>query len=341
MHCIEPIESANDYGAGIALQARSRKTMAQTGGVEGGAWIGAELLPLFAIAMAVLDENGVLLEANAGFLRLIHGEAMLQPGAPAARLFQQPTFSALSGATADAQGEVHRGLLTVGDTGQTRTLRARVWRAGACLRVLAEFDVQELEQLYDTVLELNHNYVSVQAELAQSNLKLQQREAQVIALSLTDVMTGVGNRRRLEQALPLEVNRAERSGTKLCALMADLDYFKRINDSFGHEAGDKVLAAFGALLRGQTRPTDIVARYGGEEFVILMPHTDLAQALIAAERIRAALAAARIEPLPDGVTASFGVAELAADEKGDALLRRIDAALYAAKQAGRNRVLAG
>lgn len=341
MPVIGQAESANDHGSCIGLETHPRKIAGRIGGAEKDAWISAELLPLLAIAMAALDENGFLLEANAGFLRLINDGGKLPVGAQVARFFQQPTLSALNGATADANGEIHRGLMTIGDSGRMRTLRARVWRAGACLRVQAEFDVQELEQLYDTVLELNRNYADVQAELAQSNFKLQQREAQVLALSLTDVMTGVGNRRRLEQALPLEINRVERSGTRLCALMADLDYFKRINDGHGHEAGDKVLTVFGALLRGQTRPTDIVARYGGEEFVILMPNSGLAQALVAAERIRETLATTRIEPLTDAVTASFGVAELAAGEKGDALLRRIDAALYAAKHAGRNRVLAG
>ncbi len=312
-----------------------------------GAWITADLAPLLAIAMATLDEGGVLVEANAGFMRVIGHAGPMPPGFPAARFFLQPSFSALSAVLADTaaiddHGEVHRGLLTNGEyAGKTRTLRGRVWRAGTSLRVPAELDVEELEQLYDTVLELNRDYASTQAALAQANLKLQQREAQVLVLSLTDVLTGVGNRRRLEEALPLEVNRVERNGTGLCALMADLDYFKRINDGFGHEAGDKVLAAFGDLLLRQTRPTDIVARYGGEEFVILLPHTRLDYALVAAERIRAALAAAHIEPLPDGVTASFGVAELAVGEKGDALLRRIDAALYSAKQSGRNRVVAG
>jgi two-component system cell cycle response regulator len=93
-----------------------------------------------------------------------------------------------------------------------------------------------------------------------------------------------------------------RSG--LCALMADLDHFKRVNDTYGHEAGDKILAAVGDLLRRQTRATDIVARFGGEEFVVLMPHTYLENALGTAERIRAAVAACRVEPLPDPVTAT-------------------------------------
>jgi len=306
------------------------------------AWITPELAPLLAIAAASLDQDGILLEANAGFMRLINGEAPQQIGAHAAPFFRQPDFAALSRAAAGADGEIHRGLLTMGDyMAHTRTLRGRVWRAGAQLRVLAEYDVEELERLAATVLELNRDYASAQIELAQTNLKLKQREVQLLTVSLTDALTGVGNRRRLEQALPLEFSRFERSGTCLSAIMADLDHFKRVNDTYGHEAGDIVLAAFGAMLRAQTRPTDIVTRFGGEEFVILMPHTNLEQALIAAERIRAALAAARFSPLPGAITGSFGAAELARGEQADALLRRADLALYEAKQSGRNRVVAG
>ena len=123
--------------------------------------------------------------------------------------------------------------------------------------------------------------------------------------------------------------------------MADLDHFKRVNDIYGHEAGDSVLAAFGGLLGEQMRPTDIVPRFGGEEFVVLMPDTDLENAVAAAERVRMAFAALRVKPLPDPVKASFGVTGFAAGEQGDDLLRRIDQTLYAAKRSGRNRVVVG
>ena len=344
MHSDRHLKSASEQqsaGASPSIQPEP------DGRGGGGDWISAELAPLLAIAMATLDEDGVLVEANAGFMRVIGHAGTTPLGFPAARFFLQPPFSALSAASAGAaavgsEGEVHRGLLTIGDyAGKTGTLRGRVWRVGRSLRVLAELDVEELERIFDTLLGLNRDYAIAQAELAQTNLKLQQSGARVLALSLTDALTGVGNRRWLEEALPLEVNRVERNGTSLCAFMADLDHFKRINDGFGHEVGDKVLAAFGALLRAQSRPTDILARYGGEEFVVLMPHTRLEHALVVAERIRASIAATPIEPLPDGVTTSFGVAELGIGEKGDALLRRIDAALYRAKQSGRNCVVAG
>jgi two-component system cell cycle response regulator len=263
-------------------------------------------------------------------------------GARVTRFFIQPDFATLARAHGGADGEIHHGLLTVGDyLGRSRSLRTRIWRVNGQLRVLAEYDIEELEQLYATVLELNRDYAGAQFELAQTNLRLQQREAQILAVSLTDPLTGVGNRRRLEQALALEISRAERTDGTLCAFMADLDHFKRVNDTYGHEAGDKVLAAFSYLLRRCTRATDVVARFGGEEFVVLMPATDLVQASAIGERIRGEFAACRVEPLPDPVMASFGVAELKAGEQGHALLRRADSALYAAKQLGRNCVAGG
>lgn len=305
-------------------------------------WFAPELDPLLAVVTATLDEKGSLIQANAGFLRLIKTEGRQPIGQSVARFFRQPDFAALAGMPAGADGEIHRGLLTMGDyMGQTRTLHARVWRTKGKFRVLAEYDIEELEHLYETVLELNRDYASAQLELAQINLKLQQREAQITALSLTDPLTNVGNRRLLDESLPREISRAVRTGYKFCLAMADIDHFKRVNDSHGHEAGDKVLAAFGDLLRRQTRPTDIVTRFGGEEFVVMMPHTALEQALVVAERMRTELAGTLIEPLTAPVTASFGVAELLANEQGNALLHRADQALYKAKQSGRDRVVAG
>jgi two-component system cell cycle response regulator len=305
-------------------------------------WIARNLEPLSAVVAATLNEDGTLIEANAGFLRIVKLEGQDAIGAHVSRFFLQPNFATLAHADAGADGQVYRGLLTMGDQiASARTLRARVWRLDSRLRLLAEYDIEELERLNEKMLELNRDYANAQLELAQTNLKLQQREAQIVALTLTDSLTGLGNRRRLEQSLATEINRARRTGGSLCAFMADLDHFKRINDDFGHEAGDKVLAAFGELLRRETRATEILARAGGEEFVVLMPQTDLGRGFATAERIRTAFAAARIEPMPYGITASFGMAELAAGEQGDAFMRRVDKALYKAKHSGRNCVVVG
>jgi signal transduction histidine kinase len=135
---------------------------------------------LLAVVTATVDESGTLLAANAGFLRLI-GLPELPAVAPRAdQYFLQPDFATLLRLQPDKQGMLHQGLLTIGEyAGQTRSLRATVWRDGSCLRVLAEFDIDDLERLTATVLDLNRDYSQAQTELALANLKLQQREVQL------------------------------------------------------------------------------------------------------------------------------------------------------------------
>jgi diguanylate cyclase (GGDEF)-like protein len=190
------------------------------------------------------------------------------------------------------------------------------------------------------MLELNQESSVAQNTLTRANVNLKQREVQILEASLTDALTGVGNRRKLEQALATEISRVRHDGSALSAIMTDVDHFKRVNDEYGHGVGDKVPVQLGALLRSQTRQTDIVARFGGEEFIVLMPHTSLAQAAAKAENLRGALAAELIEPLARPVTASFGVAELSGEEDGESFLGRVDKALYRAKEGGRNQVVA-
>lgn len=305
-------------------------------------WLGPELEHLTAVVAGTLDDQGVLLAANVGFLRLVSENGREALGVSVASFFVQPTFDVLRHAPSGADGEVFRGLLTVGEyRGRTRSLLGSLRRVGGELRLLAEHDVVDLERLCDTVLALNRDYAETQLQLAYANHKLQQREAQIVELSLTDALTGVGNRRKLEQALVVEVARAARTGAALSALMVDLDHFKRINDHHGHDVGDRVLAAFGGMLRAQTRATDIVTRFGGEEFVVLLPNSTLAQAVSWAERVRLAIADFVVLPEPIPLTASFGAGELRPGESAEALVHRIDEALYEAKQSGRNRVVAG
>ena len=154
-----------------------------------------------------------------------------------------------------------------------------------------------------------------------------------------DVLTGLGNRRKLDEAFCIETNRIERNGGKLCVMMADIDHFKHINDRYGHDAGDYVLVHFAKLMRLLVRPTDILARTGGEEFVVLMPHTELWKAVVTAERLRSSFAERHVGKLNEPVTVSIGVAELEHGESRDSLLHRADQALYQAKRSGRDKVV--
>jgi len=156
-------------------------------------------------------------------------------------------------------------------------------------------------------------------------------------LATTDDLTGLGNRRMLESRIPLETERASRYREHLSLVLFDLDHFKLVNDIWGHEMGDKVLARIAEKASALIRAADSIFRWGGEEFIILAPYTDLEGAKALAEKLRAALAG-EIHGKAGHVTASFGVTEWRPGELEPEWFKRVDRALYLAKNSGRNRV---
>jgi diguanylate cyclase (GGDEF)-like protein len=180
--------------------------------------------------------------------------------------------------------------------------------------------------------------------LQRENLDLTVRNRMLSEVSTRDSLTGLYNRWFVLEKIDSELNRALRHGSPMSLLMLDLDHFKRINDTFGHTAGDQVLQGIGRLLRESCRVYDVPGRYGGEEFCIVLPETKSGNTTVVAERIRQKLAASEL-PCGDGsiaVTASIGIA---GTDSSDAavlspaeLIERADRALYAAKNRGRNRV---
>jgi diguanylate cyclase (GGDEF)-like protein len=157
-----------------------------------------------------------------------------------------------------------------------------------------------------------------------------------------DALTGLNNRRWLDDRLPRLVRRCARSSSPVALLLIDIDHFKRFNDELGHLAGDQVLAAVAAAILRSVRPTDLAARYGGEEMVVILPDTSMDGALHAAERLRDHVEALRVVG-PDGralppVTVTVGAAVLGEGDSADSLVARADAAMYRGKRAGRNRV---
>ncbi|POA24527.1 MULTISPECIES: GGDEF domain-containing protein [unclassified Pseudomonas] len=158
--------------------------------------------------------------------------------------------------------------------------------------------------------------------------------------ALRDPLTGTGNRIAMEQTLQREIDMSRRHLQPLSVLMLDIDHFKRVNDSHGHSAGDDVLKAVAASIKGQLRNVDMVFRYGGEEFLILLCNTGREAAAMVGERLRHAAQTA--EYFADGklidLTVSLGCSTLLPGESADSLLRRADSALYVAKREGRNRL---
>jgi diguanylate cyclase (GGDEF)-like protein len=160
--------------------------------------------------------------------------------------------------------------------------------------------------------------------------------------ALFDALTGLRNRRWLDQMLPRFVARCAHGGQPLSLLVIDVDHFKRFNDSFGHKTGDLVLALVARTIIENVRPTDHVARFGGEEIVVVLPETGAKGARVVAERLREKVARMPIVPADGGnlpnVTISVGVADLAPSQRPEQLFDAADAAMYRAKQNGRNRV---
>lgn len=175
-----------------------------------------------------------------------------------------------------------------------------------------------------------------EAQGYREHLEVQRQKA------LIDPLTGLPNRAAWSERLDLEVNLWHQRGNSLSLAMLDLDHFKRINDGYGHLAGDKVLKIIANVLRKRLRPNDFIARFGGEEFVLLMPDSSLAEAVAAGDALRAAIEACpfHFKGEPVTITVSMGVAQFQAGERSDLALKRADAALYRAKAAGRNQVQA-
>jgi|SRR5215510_1315466 len=180
--------------------------------------------------------------------------------------------------------------------------------------------------------------IADQGALAIKNALLHE---QMVALSITDPLTGIANRRQLASRLEMEIDRAHRFGTQVSVLMADIDCFKKLNDVLGHRLGDIVLQQLAALLQGMVRKVDLLARYGGEEFAIVLPQAPKAEAAQVAEKLRRVVESATFgqEGAAARMTISLGVASLPVDGLGsERLLDCADAALYASKRAGRNQV---
>jgi diguanylate cyclase (GGDEF)-like protein len=157
--------------------------------------------------------------------------------------------------------------------------------------------------------------------------------------AFTDHLTGLANRRRFERQLEREVTRTVRYGHPFCLLIIDIDNFKAVNDTFGHDSGDETLRFLGRMLQEETRGIDLAARLGGEEFAVILPETNLEGGYEVAERLREAVASLNI-PEVGHITASFGVAAFpTCASAGSILIHAADAAMYEAKRGGRNRVV--
>jgi diguanylate cyclase len=186
-----------------------------------------------------------------------------------------------------------------------------------------------VEASHKDLVETRRALTSMQEELAETRQLLNE-----------DALTGALNRRGLDQTLMREIARAQRLDTKLSLSMVDLDFFKKVNDEFGHEAGDQMLVHFSSLIKCVLRKSDALVRYGGEEFTLILPDTDGRGAHFVLARLQQLMSKSPLvfEGKQINTTFSAGIATLRSEENGHALLRRADEALYAAKNGGRNAI---
>jgi len=189
---------------------------------------------------------------------------------------------------------------------------------------------------YGIAVEIS-NVKEMQNRLAEANAELSLAHSALEKVAITDRLTGLVNRLKLDETFAFEKARADRYGKPLAVIIMDIDKFKSVNDAFGHQTGDSVLKEFAGILTRIARSTDIVGRWGGEEFMIICPETDLDAAICLAERMRAQVAAHEFRSVGSR-TSSFGVAAFRKGDKEADIVKRADDALYRAKQGGRNLV---
>jgi len=208
------------------------------------------------------------------------------------------------------------------------------------VRALVKFLIAQNEKMQSDTADLRRNLEHSSSQIE----KLRWNLAEAQELGLRDPLTSLSNRRCFDVNLAKEIEESHTHGTAMCLVMGDIDRFKGINDTFGHQIGDEILKMFAKLLSSNVKGRDTVARFGGEEFAIILPETRLADAEHLTENIRIQLEGKELAVNNSGapigkITASFGIAQLGERDDADTLIQRADARLYEAKCAGRNRVV--
>jgi diguanylate cyclase (GGDEF)-like protein len=291
---------------------------------------------LSAVAYALIDADGRLIESNRGFDLLLPAEVRGKTGSDVRAHFVSPDFTALL--KADGKN-LERKTYTVGvRDGPAYALNGWFLAHEQNFMFLAEHDISGLDKASDQLVDVNKEISRLKRDALSANRRLKVREQQMRDLSLMDSLTGLGNRRRLEDAIEAAISQASRHKRLLSVVMIDLDDFKSVNERFGHDAGDRAIRAVADVLKKHSRKSDQVTRSGGEEFVVLMPETDMKQAKATAERIRKEVSHLNVPPIDEQITVSFGVTQFVEEDTAKTLLARIGDAMVQAKVKGRNRV---
>jgi len=302
------------------------------------AWFNAILTGITDYAMVRLDARGCIVAWNASIGRVTGFSQEAAVGQPYSIFY--PADTTTSDRVRDRLDEAKANGWSIDDGWRIRADGTRFWGSAVIVPLLERTSPSDDSTSVDTHVE---EYADdVRFCLVLRDITEQRAAADMHRLQTScDHLTGVANRRTFYEAAELEIERYRRSPRPLSLILFDADFFKKVNDNFGHSGGDAVLRQFGALLMATFRQVDVVARLGGEEFAVLLPSADLRGATAVGERLRLAVETSEVDS--DGTriryTVSGGIAAMDEDVSGlDELMKRADTALYAAKAAGRNRL---
>ena len=290
-------------------------------------------MALHALAIAVLDEEGRVVESNQGFLSAL---AEAKAAGAGARL-TKPDSAELSRAEVGLDGKAYTGAIVLaGSSDGWVALSGSIYRAGSGWMLAAEVGVSAYQQLNGVIERLGRELEDAERTLARRNQALHKALEEVEALKRQDTLTGLANRRSLDDRIAEEIGRWERYRRPLGLILMEMDDFGGVNESYGREVGDELLHHVATVITHSVRTTDLAARYGGLEFAMLLPETNEMGALIVAERLRMELEGQFILPMTRPLTASFGVAMLLPGESRQELYARAGRAVGNSKKNGRN-----
>jgi len=328
----------------LAARGRESAALAELGTL---ALTGLELLSVFEKAMALVVQtlkvrHGVMLELPEGESALTVRSVAGFDAADMGKERLSNDVATLTGFTltskepiyvADLHDEKRFTVpLFVNQPALVSGILLRVGSAENILGLLAVFSVERREFSQDDI-----NFLHAIANVVAAAVQRKRDDDAIRVLATTDSLTGIANRREFSLMLDKEIDRVKRYGGTLSLVMYDIDHFKRVNDTFGHDVGDQVLKTLTGLVAGCIRTADFIARWGGEEFVVLTPQTDIEGAAALAEKLRLKVAGHPLEKV-DGITISLGVAMFEPEDNATTLFNKVDNALYKAKENGRNRV---
>ncbi|MDP2155198.1 MAG: GGDEF domain-containing protein [Sulfuricella sp.] len=287
-------------------------------------------MELHAIAIAVLDEEGRVVESNQGLTAEVKAEG-------AGVRLTKPDRTMLSQAEVGPDGKVYTGAIVLADSSDgCGVLSGSIYRTGSGWLLAAEMGVSAYPQLNGVIERLGRELEDTERTLARRNQALQKALEEVESLKRQDTLTGLANRRSLDDRIAEEIGRWERYRRPLGLILMEMDGFGGVNENYGREVGDELLHHVATVITHSVRTTDLAARYGGLEFAMLLPETNEMGALIVAERLRMELEGQIILPMTRPLTASFGVAMLLPGESRQELYARAGRAVGHSKKNGRN-----